>query len=446
MTTVGLGESECVELARWADGMVDRDGKFIREFQTTFNSSFWEIYIYACHKELGWIVDSSHSSPDFVATTTDTGIVVSEATIANNPSGYRPEWESDLTPEMLKQVEIKDVLYLATIRLANALHSKHKKYVDQYAKLEHVRGRPFVLWIAPFEQPFFYLQNTQALERVLFGYDKPLIIRNAKGKKPTVIGESYYPQIDKDSGRTLDLGFFTDIRVKEISAVIFSNTATFCKLRALSEGNKPMAIFQAIRYNEYSSEPKLVCATKTNYSETLLDGLHVFMNPFADHPLSSDLFEKREIAIHMANPVTRSIHSIIPHCFLIQRMCMTISTVDSTAPIPPRSNKSIKYRRPTPPAWPEGQLRKVEGFSGPFICNYMSHYRGWTIIVAMCSIDCDWGCQAVLGTFRSIGEFFDANQRDEMPYILAEEWYPSKEEALAEIQKRIDAIEQEDEF
>jgi hypothetical protein len=25
----------------WANGFVDRDGKFVKEFQTTFNSSFW---------------------------------------------------------------------------------------------------------------------------------------------------------------------------------------------------------------------------------------------------------------------------------------------------------------------------------------------------------------------------------------------------------------------
>ena len=26
----------------WARGFVDRDGKFVEEFQTTFNSSFWD--------------------------------------------------------------------------------------------------------------------------------------------------------------------------------------------------------------------------------------------------------------------------------------------------------------------------------------------------------------------------------------------------------------------
>lgn len=32
-------------LSEWADGMEDRDGKFVREFQETFHSAFWEIII-----------------------------------------------------------------------------------------------------------------------------------------------------------------------------------------------------------------------------------------------------------------------------------------------------------------------------------------------------------------------------------------------------------------
>jgi hypothetical protein len=41
-------------LSQWADGFKDRDGKFVREFQATFNSGFWELYIFACCKELGF--------------------------------------------------------------------------------------------------------------------------------------------------------------------------------------------------------------------------------------------------------------------------------------------------------------------------------------------------------------------------------------------------------
>jgi hypothetical protein len=35
----------------WARGCHDREGKFIHEFQTTFNSSFWELYLFAMLKK-----------------------------------------------------------------------------------------------------------------------------------------------------------------------------------------------------------------------------------------------------------------------------------------------------------------------------------------------------------------------------------------------------------
>ena len=53
-------------LEKWAEGFKDRDGKFVREFQTTFNSGFWELYIFACCKELDFRVNLSFQSPDFV--------------------------------------------------------------------------------------------------------------------------------------------------------------------------------------------------------------------------------------------------------------------------------------------------------------------------------------------------------------------------------------------
>src|SRR5437764_13488495 len=76
----------------WAEGFVDRDGKFVREFQTTFNSSFWEIYLFALLKELRYSVDLGFNAPDFVVKTPTPFIV--EATIASNAEGATPEHES----------------------------------------------------------------------------------------------------------------------------------------------------------------------------------------------------------------------------------------------------------------------------------------------------------------------------------------------------------------
>jgi hypothetical protein len=41
----------CDVLQDWARGFIDRDCKFVHEFQTTFNSSFWELYVFAVLKK-----------------------------------------------------------------------------------------------------------------------------------------------------------------------------------------------------------------------------------------------------------------------------------------------------------------------------------------------------------------------------------------------------------
>src|SRR5262249_36312663 len=83
-------------LSQWAEGFKDRDGKFVREFQTTFNSGFWELYIFACCKELGFHVNLAFSSPDFVVDNFHNEYCI-EAAIASNAIGDSAERERELT-------------------------------------------------------------------------------------------------------------------------------------------------------------------------------------------------------------------------------------------------------------------------------------------------------------------------------------------------------------
>ena len=75
-------------LTSWANGFEDRDGKFIYEFQTTFESSMWELYIHEFLKHLGAEIDFSHHAPDFVAELAQQ--ITIEATIAAPPHGGEP--------------------------------------------------------------------------------------------------------------------------------------------------------------------------------------------------------------------------------------------------------------------------------------------------------------------------------------------------------------------
>jgi hypothetical protein len=72
-------------LNQWAEGFVDRDGKFVKEFQTTFDSSFWELYLHAVFKKLGMESDFQWSRPDFCIQSPEPFLV--EATVALNAQG-----------------------------------------------------------------------------------------------------------------------------------------------------------------------------------------------------------------------------------------------------------------------------------------------------------------------------------------------------------------------
>jgi hypothetical protein len=121
----------------WASGFVDRDGKFVEEFQTTFNSSFWELYLFAVIKKLGMQVDFSHATPDFCVPSGGFNI---EATIASNAQGAEPEHARlDKMPPSDLNIFNRHTI----IRLSNSLMMKHRKYLHSYAKLDHVKDRAY---------------------------------------------------------------------------------------------------------------------------------------------------------------------------------------------------------------------------------------------------------------------------------------------------------------
>ena len=307
-------------LEDWADGFIDRDGKFIKEFQTTFNACFWELYLFACLKFLELPVDFRFPAPDFVITTFWNEFCI-EASIASNAQDRASEW--DRTMADLKTLKRNVVVREATIRLANTLVTKHAKLLSSYSNLNQVNGRPFILAIAPFEQPYFEVQNDQAMRRVLYAYDRPV----RRGSK--LIRHEYIESIRKKSGANITLGFFKDYRMKEISAVIFSNTATAGKVRALSRDPNPNVWFNTLRFNKKGPKAFKWGARKPDYYESLLDGLHVFHNPNAICPLPWDIFDKQGVTQHTYD----SRHPWPPfkttHGTLIQRSVLTMQVRDT---------------------------------------------------------------------------------------------------------------------
>jgi len=152
-------------LNEWARGFKDRDGKFVKEFQTTFDSSFWELYLFAVMKHFELEVDFSLNSPDFVIA--NHGRINVEATVASHPQGSIPEsvQSGAPIPDDLNEFNRQTI-----IRISNSFDAKRRKCNESYSELPHVQNRPFVLAVSAFDRPFAWLTCQRAIEALLFGY------------------------------------------------------------------------------------------------------------------------------------------------------------------------------------------------------------------------------------------------------------------------------------
>lgn len=271
-------------LNEWASGFVDRDGKFITEFQTTFNSSFWELYLFAVLKKYGMPVNFTMARPDFCLPRLDFNI---EATVASNAQSAMPEHAQlgVAPPADLNAFNLQSI-----IRLSNSLAAKYRKYMDSYSTLDHVRDRAYVIAVTNFDQPFSFMACQRPIEAVLHGYyvDEERYIASS-GREGRLEGEALL-KVFKDNGSSIELGMFATPAYREISAVVFSGCANMGKVRALSSDPSLGIVFTALRLNPASDRPHVIREPKRRYEESLLDGLRVYHNPFATYPLAPALF------------------------------------------------------------------------------------------------------------------------------------------------------------
>jgi hypothetical protein len=423
-------------ILEWSNGFLDRDGKFVVEFQTTFNSSFWELYLNAALRSLGFALDFTHTAPDFSAAR-DGMNVAAEATIASNADGFAPEWEGepgeDLSPERLRAM-----VEYSSLRLANALDGKLKKYRSAYSSLQHVQGKPFVICLAPFEQPFSYAIADRPLRRVLYGLDMPVYVDDEERGQRVIVGEALTEHAWKESGAAVPFGLFSDNRAREVSAVIFSSVATFGKVHALASPRCP-AIFFAVRYNQAGTQPHLVQASHVSYAETLLDGLHLFLNPHAETPLDPSPFLGREIAVHHGFDEQHGhLRESVPDGFLFSRSTLGLRAV-SASPSPPTPQPRTRARRRVASLapWPDEELRPFGGGVAMYTDQHLAHYKGWTVLVVHDQIDREWVAQACRGVYRDIFSFIEGQRRDDTESLFAPAC-PTRDEAFSAAKLEID--------
>ncbi|MES2149878.1 MAG: glycosaminoglycan attachment site [Pseudomonadota bacterium] len=310
-------------LEQWAAGFIDRDGKFANEFQTTFESSMWELYLHAYLKELGATVNFSHHAPDFVVDGPEKFCI--EATIAAPAQGEASAIGYDARRDIPEDFGAFNAQ--AAIRIANSLSSKLKKYRTSYSKLSHVQDRPFVIAIAAFDRPFAHFAASRPIMAALYGvhYDEQAAI--ALGPDATEIPRVPVDGAYKNNGADVPLGFFCDDANSEISAVIYSCLATWGKIRALADNPHAHSIYQTFHPAEEGLIPVVRTTMKSEYSEHLLDGLHVFHNPFAARPLNVNTLGHDRLAQFVVKD--DGLHILAPDDFLLMRMLRTVVARDA---------------------------------------------------------------------------------------------------------------------
>ncbi len=260
-------------LTGWATGFVDRDGKFVREFQTTYNSSFWELYLFAVMKEAGIEVDFSHSAPDFVCRNLPMAI---EAVIASHAHDDVPEWEK--TMKGMVHDHLEGAYCQSIIRMSNAFLSKEQKFRSSYAALRHMPGKAFVIAMSNYGTQDFNMLGDVAMQRLLYDVWKE-------------------EHVLKANGSAVDVGLFRSPRFSHVSALLYSSVATFGKARVLGKEDGHFLV-HAVRIKD-NTTPLRIYQPIQDYSESLTDGLRLFVNPYADIPIDVRVFNDPGIRVFL---------------------------------------------------------------------------------------------------------------------------------------------------
>jgi hypothetical protein len=281
-------------LKSWTDGFIDRDNKIIKEFQTTFHSSFWEFYLFKVFQEAGFTIDFSHDRPDFII---KSPIEINiEAVVSNIKKDGKGEEHRNLDnilsmidPPHL-QANYNEFLDEAIVRNSNAIFSKNKKYIDSYSGCDWVKQEtPFIIALSSYGQIDYGREYYYPLVALLYG-----LYFN-----PTKNGFDVVTEITKPgTSSPIPVGLFNNNSMKHISAIIFSCTTTLGKLTslAISETASIYQLNSVLNIRQDYEEPiyKIQMVSPEN-KEELSDGLFIFHNPYAKKKIEKVTFNKTNI-------------------------------------------------------------------------------------------------------------------------------------------------------
>lgn len=103
--------------------------------------------------------------------------------------------------------------------------------------------------------------------------------------------------VEKDNGRSIDLGIFKNDAWSEVSAVLYSCVATWGKTVAMSTRPR-LGEITAAWSTSASGESRARVSRIGLPSEQISDGLQIFHNPNAKYPLDPRIFRRAGVVQH----------------------------------------------------------------------------------------------------------------------------------------------------
>lgn len=268
----------------------DVDGNFVEQFQSNgFDARFWELYLFAVLTEEGFSFDRAFQAPDYACVRIGQEVFVEAVTV--NPTTVHgivaepavPEPRGDLTRYLREYMPIK---------WGSSLTSKLRK---RYWELPHVTGKPIAFAIQDFHVPRAMTFTGSTLAPYLYGLSFTALF-DEHGR----LGVKAQRRDGHEYGdKKIESGFFYLEDAENVSAVLSNPTATISKFNRMAVlagmGSRDVRMvchgFRHDHKRDAAVPIHFVSAVgEPGYSESWAQGLNVFHNPCAKHPLDESFF------------------------------------------------------------------------------------------------------------------------------------------------------------
>jgi hypothetical protein len=268
----------------------DPDGNFVEQFQSTaFNARLWELYLFGVLGEGRFYIDRDHPAPDYSCRGLG-GEFFIEAVTANptlidglNVEKGRPTASPEFERYMQDYVPLK---------FSGPLDRKLRR---RYWEEEHIGDRPIALAIADYHYPGSQKWSQSALARYLYG-----LTHQTEHDAVGHLIVKWLPITEHVWGsKRVNSGFFQLPDAEHISAVLSTREADIWKFNRMGlKAGFGAAGIQMVRIGTRyvpdphvsQPEPFAVEVHSPDYEEKWIDGLEIYHNPNALHPLDPRAF------------------------------------------------------------------------------------------------------------------------------------------------------------